>query len=87
MSPAKVFLGILFSFYILIIFIVHVKSKKFLLSIFLTTLQGLCSLFAVNLLGQYISVHIPVNILTLGVSSFGGVSGVIMMLLCDAFMI
>ncbi len=87
MSSAKVFLVILFSFYILIILVAHVKSKKFLISVFLTTLQGLCSLFAVNLLGQYISVHIPVNIFTLGVSSVGGISGVIMMLLCDVFMI
>ncbi len=87
MSSAKVFLVILFSFYILIILVAHVKSKKFLISVFLTTLQGLCSLFAVNLLGQYISVHIPVNIYTLGVSTLGGVSGVIMMLLCDVFMI
>lgn len=87
MSSAKVFLVILFSFYILIILVAHVKSKKFLISVFLTTLQGLCSLFAVNLLGQYISVHIPVNIYTLGVSTVGGISGVIMMLLCDTFMI
>ena len=87
MSSAKVFIVILFSFYILIILVAHVKSKKFLISVFLTTLQGLCSLFAVNLLGQYISVHIPVNIYTLGVSTLGGVSGVIMMLLCDVFMI
>ena len=86
MSSAKVFLVILFSFYILIILVAHVKSKKFLISVFLTTLQGLCSLFAVNLLGQYISVHIPINGWTIGISSSGGIGGVIMLLLCDVFM-
>lgn len=87
MSSAKVFLGILFSIYILTIFVAHIKSKKFLFYFFLTTLQGLCALFAVNILGQYISIHIPVNIFTLGASTVGGISGVIMMLLCDTFMI
>ncbi len=86
MSSAKVFLGILFFIYILIIFFAHIKSKKFFLSVFLTALQGVCALFAVNLLGKYISMHIPVNGWTIGVSSIGGISGVIMMLLCDIFM-
>lgn len=86
MSSAKVFLGIIFTLYIIVIFIAHIKSKKFFVSVFLTALQGLCALFAVNLLGKYISIHIPVNYWTLGVSSVGGISGVIMMLLCDVFM-
>lgn len=87
MSTAKVFLGILFSFYLLIVLVAHIKSKKFFISTFLTVLQGICALFAVNLLGQYISIHIPINGLTLGISSVGGISGVIMMLLCDVFML
>ncbi len=86
MQSAKVFLGIMFSIYILFIFISLIKSKRFFTSLFLTVLQGVCSLFAVNLLGQYFSVHIPVNGWTIGVSSIGGISGVIMMLLCDGFM-
>lgn len=87
MNSAKLILGVLFSIYILIIFISHIKSKRLLLSIFLTALQGLCSLFAVNLLGKYISVHIPVNYYTLGVSSVGGISGVILLVLCDIFLL
>ncbi len=86
MSSAKVFLGMIFTLYIIVIFIAHIKSKKFFVSVFLTALQGLCALFAVNLLGKYIAIHIPVNYWTLGVSSVGGISGVIMMLLCDVFM-
>lgn len=87
MNSAKVFLGIIFTVYTIIIFIAHIKSKKIIVSIFLTALQGLCALFAVNLLGKYIAIHIPVNGWTLGLSSIGGISGVIMMLLCDVFMI
>ena len=82
----KIFLGIIFVTYVLIIFIIMVKSKRFFTTLFLNVLQGICTLFAVNLLGQYISVHIPINGWTLGLSSVGGVSGVIMMLLCDIFL-
>jgi pro-sigmaK processing inhibitor BofA len=48
-------------------------------------MQGICALFAVNFIGKFIDVHIPVNYWTLGLSSVGGVSGVILMLLCDIF--
>ena len=86
MESAKVFLGILSVIYILIILITMIKGKRFFTMLFLTILQGVCALFAVNLLGQYISIHIPINQWTIGVSSIGGISGVIMMLLCDGFM-
>ena len=86
MTSAKAFLGIIFTLYLFTILVAHIKSKRFIVSVFLTAFQGLCALFAVNLLGKYISIHIPVNYWTLGVSSVGGISGVIMMLLCDIFM-
>lgn len=86
MTSAKAFLGIIFTLYLFTIFVAHIKSKRFIVSVFLTAFQGLCALFAVNLLGKYISIHIPVNYWTLGVSSVGGISGVIMMLLCEVFM-
>ena len=82
---AKIFLGCIFAFYVVVIIISYIKSKRFFTVFLLTALQGICSLFAVNLIGQYITVHIPVNAWTLGVSSIGGISGVIMMLLCDGF--
>lgn len=84
---AKIFLGCIFAFYIIVIVVAFIKSKRFFTAFLLTALQGICALFAVNLIGQYIMVHIPVNAWTLGVSSVGGISGVIMMLLCDIFMI
>ena len=68
---------ILFSFF---------KTKRFISAFVINLLQGICALFAINFLGQYISVHIPINGWTLGISSSGGISGVIMLLLCDTFM-
>lgn len=62
------------------------KTKKFITALILSAMQGICALFAINLLGQYISVHIPINGWTIGISSSGGIGGVIMLLLCDVFM-
>ena len=87
MQSAKIFLGSIFIVYALTILITIIKTKRFFTTMFLTVLQGICGLFAVNLLGQYIAIHIPVNGWTIGVSSIGGLSGVIMMLLCDGVMI
>ena len=84
-QSANVFLGIIFSIYAIIVFITYIKSKKFFTALLLTAMQGICALFAVNFIGKFIDVHIPVNYWTLGLSSVGGVSGVILMLLCDIF--
>ena len=86
MISAKFVLGFLLAIYISIIFIAYFKSKRFFSALLFTALQGICALFAVNLIGKYITIHIPVNAWTLGISSIGGVSGVIMLLLCDIFM-
>lgn len=85
MQYTKIFLGVIFSIYFLIIIVAMIKSKRFIKLFLLTVLQGLCSLFAVNLLGQYITIHIPVNVWSLGISSIGGIPGVVLMLLCDGF--
>lgn len=82
---AKLFLGIIAFFYVLIVIIAMIKTKRFFTVTLLTVLQGICTLFAVNLIGNYINVHIPVNGWSLGISSIGGISGVIMMLLCGGF--
>ncbi len=87
MSFANAFLGIISIIYIIIITITMIKSKRFFTTLFLTVLQGICAIFAVNFIGQYISIHIPINQYTLGISSIGGISGVIMILLCDIFSI
>ncbi len=86
MQSAKLFLGLIFSFYVLTIFLTMIKTKSFFKICFLNALQGICSLFAVNLLGQYLSIHLPTNGWTIGLASTGGISGVIMILLCDSFL-
>ena len=87
MQSAKIFLGILFAIYSIIILMTMLRTKRFFATVFLNILQGTCGLFAVNLLGQYIAIHIPINGWTIGISSVGGLSGVIMLLLCDGFII
>lgn len=86
MQSAKVFLGIIFSVYLIIVLITYIKSKRFFTAMILTALQGLCALFAVNFIGGFLAVHISVNSWTMGLSSVGGVSGVIMILLSDIFL-
>lgn len=86
MTSAKVFLGALFAVFLFVNLILFLKSKKFLKSLFFSVIQGLCALFAVNFLGNFIAVHLPVNIWTVALSSTGGISGVIMLLLCDSFL-
>lgn len=86
MNSGKILLGFLFAIYLIVVFIAYFKSKKFFTALLFTALQGICALFAVNLIGKYITIHIPMNAWTLGVSSLGGISGVIMLLLCDIFM-
>ncbi len=87
MQSAKIFLGIIFAIYSIIILMTMLRTKRFFTTVFLNILQGACGLFAVNLLGQYIAIHIPINGWTIGVSSVGGLSGVIMLLLCDGVII
>ena len=86
MNSGKILLGIFLAIYLVVIFIAYFKSKRFFTALLFTALQGICAIFAVNLIGKYITVHIPVNAWTLSISSIGGISGVIMLLLCDIFM-
>lgn len=86
MNSGKLLLIFLLIIYVLIISIFNIKSKRPVLAMLFTALQGVCALFAVNLIGEYITVHIPVNAYTLGVGAVGGIPSVIMLLLCDIFM-
>ncbi len=87
MQITKIFLGAMLAIYILILLLTMIKTKKFFKVIILSALQGICVLFAINLFGEFIQIHIPVNSWTIGISSIGGISGVIMLLLCDIFML
>ncbi|MPN44114.1 hypothetical protein SDC9_191675 [bioreactor metagenome] len=61
------------------------RSKRFLLCVFLTALQGIAALFAVNILGSFLSIHINVNAFSLTLSGVLGTAGVILMLLFNSF--
>lgn len=86
MQSGKILLSVIFGIVFLILFITYIKSKKFFAVFFLTFLQGICALCAVNVIGSFIAVHIPVNLWTAGLSAFTGISGVILLLLCETFM-
>ncbi len=70
------FLGLLI-FFALVILTVTAKTGQFTKSLFLSALSGLGSLLAVNLLTGVTAVSIPLNPITVAVSSFFGISGVI----------
>lgn len=57
----------------------HYLFRCILLSVF----QGLTALFAVNFVGEFISVHLPVNWFSLSVGAVGGLPGIIFLLICD----
>ncbi|MBO5936355.1 MAG: pro-sigmaK processing inhibitor BofA family protein [Clostridia bacterium] len=66
----------------LIMLVALIKSGHFFGYIILTALSGVGSLFAVNLLSSVTGVSIALNYITLSVSSFFGIPGVIGLLLC-----
>ncbi len=67
----------------LIIFFAMYKSHRFFKSLIISSISGMCSLFAVNFIGSFIGIALPVNIFTSCVSCIGGSSGVIFLLLYD----
>ena len=87
MQAAKIFLGLIFFIYFSILFFSYYKSKKFFSYLFITALQGVCILFSINFLGGFASIHIPINTYTIVLSSLGGISGVIILLLTEIFLI
>lgn len=64
-----------------IVLTVLIKSKRFFSYFILSSLSGIGSLFAVNLLSEVTGVSIALNYITLSVSSIFGISGVIALVL------
>lgn len=64
-----------------IVTITLIKTKRFFSAVFISVLQGVAALFAVNFAGSFFGVHIAVNPFSLAVSSIGGTSGVILLLI------
>lgn len=80
MNSGKIILILLFGTLFIAQSILLLKNKKFVLCTFLTAVQGICALLAVNLIGTVINVRIPLNFWSLGFSSLFGITGVIILL-------
>ena len=65
----------------IIVFISLIKSGHFIRYLIFSAISGIGSLFAVNLLSSVTGVSIALNYITVCVSSFFGISGVIGLLL------
>lgn len=61
------------------------KTKHFIRTLFMSAIQGIFALFAVNAVGIVSGVTIAVNSMTVAVSCLGGVPGVILLLLVRLF--
>ena len=59
-------------------------SGRFFSSVFLTALQGVAALFAVNLAGSFFGLHVNINPFSLGVGGVFGTAGVILLLLFES---
>ncbi len=70
----------------LTVFVSMRKSGHFLKSFFVSTAQGIASLFAVNALCGLTGVSLSVNALTLGSAAVFGTPGVIMNLIAQIIM-
>ncbi len=64
-----------------------VKSRHFFRCLFLSSLSGIGSLFAVNILSQMTGIVLGINGITLAVSALGGIPSVIAMLAARYFML
>ena len=66
-----------------VIFFAFVKSGNFFKSVFLSVFYGLSALFAVNFIGGFTGLHIPLNFFSLIVSAVSGLPGVIFLVVTD----
>ncbi|MCL2508894.1 MAG: pro-sigmaK processing inhibitor BofA family protein [Oscillospiraceae bacterium] len=79
----KVFIISLISAAALAVLVTMFKTKRGAKVLFLTVLQGVAALFAVNIIGLLTGVTLAVNWYTLGASAVFGAPGVISMLLLE----
>ncbi len=64
----------------LIIIVSAFKTKRFISCVFLSALQGVAAMFAVNALGLVTGLHLSVNGYTIATSVIGGTPAVIGMI-------
>ncbi len=63
----------------------HIKSGRFFVGILLSALQGVATLYGVNLIGCLLNVHVNVNAFSLIFSAVTSAPGVILLLIADIF--
>lgn len=69
-----------------VILIYMKKSGRFFSCIFLSLIQGVSSLFAVNLITSVTGVSVAINWISIAISSIGGVFGVVAILIADVLL-
>lgn len=69
---------------VIIIFMMY-KTGHIIKSVLLSTLQGVSALFAVNFIGGFLCIHLPLNAFSVVSSAVGGLPGVIFLLVYDLF--
>lgn len=70
----------------IIILAVTLRNEKPFRNLLLSLFSGVGSLFAVNIASTLTSVSLPVNALTLIISTVGGIPGVVLLLISDVLL-
>lgn len=60
-----------------------IKTHRFFRSLVISAIQGVTALFAVNLIGDFMGLHLSVNFFSLLVSCVSGLPGVIFLVVTD----
>lgn len=76
--------GIIFVFLFLVQLII--KEKNPLTKTVVSILKGIVTLFAVNILGIFTGVKLPISLLSLTIAAVAGMPGITSMLLFNAFL-
>lgn len=64
-----------------------IKTHHFFKSFMLSLVQGIAALFAVNLIGDFLNVHIALNMFSVSVGVLGGLPGIIFLLISNIFIL
>ena len=75
------------SLYTIIITVSAVRTKRFFSCLFLSLIQGVASVFAVNALGLVTGLHLSLNSYTLAFSAIGGTPAVVGMVIAEILFI
>lgn len=67
----------------LVIIFAMIKTHHVVKALLFSAIHGLAALFAVNLIGNFIGVHIPINFFSLAVLAAGGVHGAVFLLISE----